>query len=104
MDAGRASSAPENDGWSELLRLVRGDVAAAVEKTIDSTRTMRSYDDVAVEVRRELVRRSYAAVLDGLEQRRSPDERDDGKFFETAGDARPTRSGDQGDVGALAPR
>jgi hypothetical protein len=88
MDADQASSAVATDGWMELLTLVRGDVAAAVEQTIESTRTMRSYDDLAVEVRRELVRYSYAAVLEGLEQRRRPGEGDDGAFFETAGEIR----------------
>jgi hypothetical protein len=81
-------SSIENDGWSELLALVRGDITAAVEKTIEKTRTMGSYDDVPVELRRELVRHSYAAVLDGLEQRRSPDMRDDGEVFEAAGETR----------------
>jgi pimeloyl-ACP methyl ester carboxylesterase len=49
---------------------------------------MHSYDDVGVPVIRELVRRSYEAVLDGRQERRGPGSQDDGVVFETAGERR----------------
>jgi hypothetical protein len=49
---------------------------------------MRSYDDVGIPAIRELVRHSYEAVLDGLQERRGPGAQDDGAVFESAGETR----------------
>src|SRR3954453_13159440 len=69
------------DSWAELLLCVRDEIAEAVEKTIAQTPTMRSYDGLAPEAIHELVSGSYDVVLDGLDQRRRPDERADGRPF-----------------------
>src|SRR3954449_11936784 len=74
--------------WAGLLGCVRDEIAAAVEKTIAHTRTMRSYDGLAPEAIHELVSRSYDVVLDGLDQRRRPDERADGRPFDENGESR----------------
>src|SRR4051812_12406604 len=74
--------------WAELLLCVRDEIAEAVEKTIAQTRTMRSYDGLAPEAIHELVSRSYDVVLDGLDQRRRPDERADGRPFDEHGESR----------------
>src|SRR4051794_16057315 len=74
--------------WAQLVQAVRDELPECVEKTIEDTRAMHSYDDVGVPVIRELVRRSYEAVLDGLQERRGPGSQDDGVVFETAGERR----------------
>src|SRR3954447_3051979 len=76
------------DSWAELLHCVRDEIAEAVEKTIAQTRTMRSYDGLAPEAIHELVSGSYDVVLDGLDQRRRPDERADGRPFDGHGESR----------------
>jgi hypothetical protein len=80
--------ARSEDEWAQLIRAVRDDVPESIERTIERTRVMHSYDDVGVPVIRELVRHSYDAVLDGLEERRGPGSQDDGAVFETAGERR----------------
>lgn len=85
----RASSAtPTETAWASLLKLVRDESAEMVEKTVEGARTMPSYDGVDRDAVREIVRRSYEAVLDGMSQRRRPDERDDSTVFAEAGEAR----------------
>src|SRR3954452_5631452 len=74
--------------WAQLVQAVRDDLPECVEKTVEHTRAMHSYDDVGVPVIRELVRHSYEAVLDGLQERRGPGSQDDGVVFETAGERR----------------
>src|SRR4051794_16464119 len=76
------------DEWAQLVQAVRDDLPECVEKTVEQTRTMHSYDDVGVPVIRELVRDSYGAVLDGLRERRRPGSQDDAVGFETAGERR----------------
>src|SRR4051794_19414055 len=82
-----------DEEWTQLVQAVRDDLAECVEKTIEDTRAMHSYDDVGVPVIRELVRRSYEAALDGLQQRRGPGAQDDGMIFETAGERRARQGG-----------
>jgi hypothetical protein len=77
-----------DDEWAQLVQAVRDDLPECVEQTIEHTRAMHSYDDVGVPVIRELVRRSFEAVLDGLQERRAPGSQDDGVAFETAGERR----------------
>lgn len=84
--ASRASST--NAAWDALLSVVRDEYAECVEKTTEGARMMRSYDEVDRDVIRDLVRRSYDAVLDGMAERRRPDEREDGSAFVAAGEAR----------------
>jgi hypothetical protein len=89
MDALEASAASSTDtAWDALLGVVRAEYAEAVEKTVESTRTMRSYHDVDEDAIREAVRSNYEAVLNGLEERRRPDARDDGSVFDAAGETR----------------
>jgi hypothetical protein len=71
-----------------LIKAVRAEIAEAIETTLERTHTMHSYDGVPMEARRELVARSYQAVLDGMEERRRPDASTDGTVFELAGEAR----------------
>src|SRR3954471_13046022 len=84
--ASRASST--NTAWDALLSVVRDEYAECVEKTTEGARTVRSYDEVDRDAIRDLVRRSYDAVLDGMAERRRPDEREDGSAFVAAGEAR----------------
>src|SRR3954452_310025 len=77
-----------DDEWAQLVHAVRDELPECVENTIEHTRALHSYDDVGVPVIRKLVRRSYEAVLDGLEQRRGPGAQDDGMVFEAAGERR----------------
>jgi hypothetical protein len=81
--AGRAGEA-----WAQLVRALRADLPECVEKTVQRSRSLRSYDDVGIPVIREIVRQSYEAVLDGLEERRGPGSQDDGAVFETGGERR----------------
>jgi hypothetical protein len=67
---------------------VRDEIAVAVEETLEQTRTMPSYDAVSVDARRRLIAGSYAAVLDGMVDRRRPDASDDGGVFAAAGETR----------------
>ncbi|MEA2471063.1 MAG: hypothetical protein QOE38_2062 [Thermoleophilaceae bacterium] len=76
------------DEWAELLQDVRAEIAEAVEKTLEYTRLMRSYDGVATEAIRTLVSHQYEVVLDGLDERRGPDAGADGSFFESGGETR----------------
>jgi hypothetical protein len=82
------STVASYETWTLLIKAVRADIAEAVETTLERTHTMHSYDAVTMDVRRELVIRSYQAVLDGMEERRRPDARTDGTIFELAGEAR----------------
>jgi PucR C-terminal helix-turn-helix domain len=84
----RGSTPAASDTWTELLGQVHAELVEAIERTLDRTRTMRSYDQVDVDARRELISRSYSAFLQGLQQRRRPDERDDGNPFQRAGETR----------------
>lgn len=77
-----------SDTWSELLDLIGDELVQAIERTVERTRTMPSYDHVDMDARRELVRRSYDAVLDGMRQHRRPQDNDDGTFYEHAGERR----------------
>jgi hypothetical protein len=77
-----------DDEWSRLVEAVRADLPECVEKTVEATRPMHSYDEVGVAVIRRLVRHSFDAVLDGLEERRAPGPQDDGVAFEAAGEQR----------------
>src|SRR3954464_9387176 len=85
MDRPGAGAADE---WSRLVQAVRDDLPECVEKTVEGTRTLRSYDDVGVAVIRRLARHSFEAVLDGLQERRGPGPQDDGVVFEAAGEQR----------------
>lgn len=76
------------DTWAALISLVRANIAEAIEKTLERTHTMHSYDSVEMNTRRELVTRSYQAVLDGMSERRRPDADEDGAFFDRAGETR----------------
>jgi hypothetical protein len=76
------------DLWGELLQNVRAEIAEAIEKTVVHTRLMRSYDDVPAEAIRALVRSQYETVLDGLDERRRPDERTEKDFFDAGGETR----------------
>src|SRR6266576_6876067 len=88
MDASEASAASSADtAWDALLGVVRAEYADAVEKTVERTRTMRSYHDVDEDAIRDAVRSNYEAVLNGMEQRRPHDARDDGSVFDAAGEA-----------------
>jgi hypothetical protein len=75
-------------GWRDLVLAVRDEIAVAVEETLEQTRTMASYDAVSLDARRRLIAGSYAAVLDGMLDRRRPDASDDAGFFATAGETR----------------
>jgi hypothetical protein len=88
VEPGVRSDAVALDTWAELLHDLRAEIAEAVEKTIDYTRLMRSYDAVATEAIHALVSRQYEAVLNGLDERRRPDAGADGSFFERGGEAR----------------
>jgi hypothetical protein len=102
MDALEASAASSTDtAWDALLGVVRAEYAEAVEKTVESTRTMRSYHDVDEDAIREAVRSNYEAVLNGLEERRRPDARDDGSVFDAAGETRARQGVDLAEMLAL---
>jgi hypothetical protein len=88
MEPGVASRGVELETWNELLRAVRAEIAEAIENTIEHTRMLHSYDAVATEAIQELVTRQYDTVLDRLDERRRPDARTDGSFFDTAGETR----------------
>jgi hypothetical protein len=88
MEPGVASRGVELETWNELLRAVRAEIAEAIENTTEHTRTLHSYDAVATEAIQELVTRQYETVLDRLDERRRPDARTDGSFFDTAGETR----------------
>ena len=66
MDPGQKISSVATVSWAELLRLVREEIAEPIERTLERTRILESYDDVSMDARRELVSRSYDAVLDGM--------------------------------------
>jgi hypothetical protein len=89
MEPGVASSNGVSlDSWGELLQNVRDEIAEAIEKTIEHTRLMRSYDAVPNEAIHELVRSQYETVLDGLDERRRPDARTEKSFFDAGGEIR----------------
>ena len=88
MELGIASNAVSLDTWAELLHRVHDELAQAIEKTVQYTRLMRSYDTVATDAIEELVTREYDTVLTGLDQRRGPDARADGRYFDAAGETR----------------
>jgi hypothetical protein len=102
MDALDASAvSPADTAWDALLRVVRAEYADAVEKTVERTRTMRSYHDVEQDAIRDAVRSNYEAVLDGLEKRRAPGEHEDGSVFDAAGEARARQGVDLAEMLAL---
>jgi hypothetical protein len=72
MEQGLAPSGVELGPWGGLLQTVRAEIPEAIERTIQHTRTLRSYDSLPVEAIRALVTRSYETVLDGLDRRRRP--------------------------------
>jgi hypothetical protein len=88
MEPGVASRGVELETWNELLRAVRAEIAEAIENTTEHTRTLHSYDAVTTEAIQALVTRQYETVLDRLDERRRPDARTDGSFFDTAGETR----------------
>jgi hypothetical protein len=88
MEPGVASRGVELETWNELLTAVRAEIAEAIENTTEHTRTLHSYDAVATEAIQELVTRQYETVLDRLDERRRPDARTDGSFFDAAGETR----------------
>ena len=88
MEPGAASRGVELETWNELLRAVRAEIAEAIENTTEHTRRLHSYDAVATEAIQGLVTRQYETVLDRLDERRRPDARTDGSFFDTAGETR----------------
>jgi hypothetical protein len=87
-EPGVASNGVALDTWGELLANVRAEIAEAIEKTIEHTRLMRSYDAVPTEAIHQLVSSQYEAVLDGLDERRRPDARTEKSFFDAAGETR----------------
>jgi PucR C-terminal helix-turn-helix domain len=102
MDASEASEQSSSDAaWGTLLGVVRTEYADAVEKTVERTQTMRSYHDVEPDAIREAVRSNYEAVLDGLDERRLPDARDDGSVFDAAGETRARQGVDLAEMLAL---
>jgi hypothetical protein len=88
MEGADRAGGRADEEWAQLVRAVRADLPACVEKTVESARSLRSYDDVGIPVIREIMRHSYEAVLDGLEERRGPGSQDDGVIFETGGERR----------------
>jgi hypothetical protein len=88
MKPGVASRGVKLETWNELLKAVRAEIAEAIENTTEHTRTLHSYDAVAADAIQELVTRQYETVLDRLDERRRPDARTDGSFFDTAGETR----------------
>jgi hypothetical protein len=82
------SAVASYETWTLLIKTVRAEIAEAIEMTLERTHTKHSYDAVTMDARRELVTRSFQAVLDGMEERRRPDASTDGTIFELAGDAR----------------
>jgi hypothetical protein len=89
MEPGVASANDVSlDTWGQLLQSVREELAEAIEKTIEHTRLMRSYDAVSNEAIHELVRSQYETVLDGLDERRRPDEHAERGFFDAGGETR----------------
>jgi hypothetical protein len=102
MDATGASEQPPSDtAWGTLLGVVRAEYADAVEKTVERSQTMRSYRDVERDAIREAVRGNYEAVLDGLDERRLPDARDDASVFDAAGETRARQGVDLAEMLAL---
>jgi hypothetical protein len=88
MEPGVASNGVALDLWGELLQNVRAEIAEAIEKTVEHTRLMRSYDDVPTEAIHALVSGQYETVLDGLDERRRPDARTERSFFDAGGETR----------------
>jgi hypothetical protein len=74
--------------WHELLAVVRAEIAHAVEKTVEYTRTRGSFRNVDEDAIRVVVRGNYEAVLSSLEERRRPNAGDDGAVFDAAGETR----------------
>jgi hypothetical protein len=74
--------------WHELLAVVRAEIAHAVEKTVEYTRTRGSFRNVNEDAIRVVVRGNYEAVLSSLEERRRPNAGDDGAVFDAAGETR----------------
>jgi hypothetical protein len=74
--------------WDELLAVVHAEVADAVEKTVEYTRTKASFRNVDEDAIREVVRGNFEAVLSSLEERRRPNVGDDGAIFDAAGETR----------------
>jgi hypothetical protein len=89
MDALEASAGSSTGtAWDALLAVVRAEVADAVEKTVEYTRTRGSFRNVDEDAIREVVRGNYEAVLSSLEARRRPNAGDDGDLFDAAGETR----------------
>src|SRR5437868_14443984 len=74
--------------WDVFLGSVRAEYVESVEKTVDSMRTMPSYEGIDRSALEQVVRGNYDAILDGIAQRRRPDARDDGGVFGGAGATR----------------
>jgi hypothetical protein len=74
--------------WHELLAVVRAEIAHAVERTVEYTRTRGSFRNVNEDAIRVVVRGNYEAVLSSLEERRRPNAGDDGAVFDAAGETR----------------
>src|SRR5689334_20118986 len=89
MDALEASAEPSTGtAWHALLGLARAEIADAVEKTAEYTRTARSFRDVDEDAIRDAVRANYHALLRSLEARRRPNAGDGGDVFDAAGETR----------------
>src|SRR4029077_18707689 len=89
MDALEASTeSSTGTAWDALLGLLRAEIAHAVEKTVEYTRTAPSFRNIEEDAIREVVRGNYEAVLSSLEGRRRPTAGDDGAVFDAAGEPR----------------
>jgi PucR C-terminal helix-turn-helix domain len=89
MDALEVSAGSSTGtAWVALLAGVHAEIAEAVEKTVEYTRTAPSFRNVDEDAIREVVRGNYEAVLSSLEERRRPHAGDDGAVFDAAGETR----------------
>jgi hypothetical protein len=70
------------------LEAVRGENKVSVEKTLDSLRTMPSYEGLARGALEQAVRANFEAILDGVSLRRRPNASDDTGVFKGAGETR----------------
>ena len=74
--------------WDSFLETVRSEYIEGVEKTVDSMRTMPSYEGLDRRAMEQVVRGNFEAILDGIAQRRRPDARDDRGTFGGGGETR----------------
>src|SRR5256885_3206131 len=74
--------------WDSFLETVRSEYIEGVEKTVDSMRTMPSYEGLDRRAMEDVVRGNFESILDGIAQRRRPDARDDRGTFGGGGETR----------------